>query len=715
MLRKRDLKALPVIRGSTEKLLSAAAEIVTVAGSEILHIDVHNDGELLVRYYADKGTKKWITLGEKSKWTQMGLSSAVNYELSSGDYVNFQQEYYRIYQIQGDIDFTGYTDMILQYFGKRFYGSAGHTIADWETSCRADKREKAYESKQRRIDDLMNRVPEIPEDFKAWMGREIFDDFLYTRKDGKKTEYICTACGKKGSRKMKVRQGQMAQCPRCGKELKVRSLGRKYKPQHEGIVVLQAMDIPRDKRDPLYKIIPTKTVWVERQLDVLAYALEGKKDYTIYEDMRAIVPKGETWGKVYYGELHDGLLGHQCFWTANPAQKRWRKSYLYPGNLDTVLGLANMSHSGLDILARKNVKINVNMFITMYHKREWIEYLIKAGLYRLVQDISDNYVHDELIKKSGRNLQECLMLDGAGVCRMKQLNGGVRTLEWLRVEKKLKCKVSKESLDFFCRHSLGPWTTGVDKMLKYFSPNRLANYIRKQTEVTGFTVSQVVGEYADYMSMAKRLKKQLDNEMVYKPKNVHLAHNECMALLKKYEVKVRADEVRRKFQEAEENLRAAAEKYEFANEKYTIRAPRTIEDIIVEGATLGHCIDRTDIYFDRIQHMTSLLVFLRQTESPDAPWYTLEIEPGGTIRQKRTVGNTQKDEDVKAFTPFLREWQKHILKRMNAKDKELAKASKEARTAEYGLLRKEKKLVRNGLLQGQLLVDVLEKDLMEAI
>ena len=113
--------------------------------------------------------------------------------------------------------------------------------------------------------------------------------------------------------------------------------------------------------------------------------------------------------------------------------------------------------------------------------------------------------------------------------------------------------------------------------------------------------------------------------------------------------------------------------------------------------------------------MTSLLVFLRQTESPDAPWYTLEIEPGGTIRQKRTVGNTQKDEDVKAFTPFLREWQKHILKRMNAKDKALAKASKEARTAEYGLLRKEKKLVRNGLLQGQLLVDVLEKDLMEAI
>ena len=715
MLRKRDLMALPVIRGNPESLLSAAAEIVTVAGTEILHIDVCNDGELLVRYYADVEAEKWIAWGEKSKWSQMGLASVVNYELSEGNYQNYQQDYYRIYQVQGDIDFTGYNEMILKHLGERFYCSTGSRISNWEYECRDTRRQNAIDRKAKRINDLMDRVPDLPEDFKAWLDNEIFDDFLFTRKDGKKTEYSCTACGKKGSRKMKVRQGQMTVCPRCGKELKVRNLGRKYKPQHEGIVILQIMDVPRDKKDPLRKIFPTKTVWVERQLDVFSFAWEGKKEYRIYEDIRAVIPKSETWGKVYYGELGDGYLGHQIFWDANPAQKRWKKSYLYPGNLQEVLGVAGMSHSGLDILARQRVKINVNQFITMYHKRPWIEYLIKAGLYRLVQDISDNYVHDDCIKKTGRNLQECLMLDGAGVCRMKQLNGGVTMLEWLKVEKRTGMKVSKESIEYFEKKNLGPWTTGVDKMLKYFSPNRLANYIRKQEKETHRAACEVVNEWNDYMDMARKLKKQLGNEMIFKPRNVDLAHNECMALLKKYEVTIRADEVRRKFPEAEENLRAAAGKYEFANDQYTIRVPRTIEDIIVEGATLGHCIDRTDIYFDRIQHMTSLLVFLRQTESPDAPWYTLEIEPGGTIRQKRTVGNTQKDEDVKAFTPFLREWQKHILKRMNAKDKALAKASKEARTAEYGLLRKEKKLVRNGLLQGQLLVDVLEKDLMEAI
>ena len=158
-----------------------------------------------------------------------------------------------------------------------------------------------------------------------------------------------------------------------------------------------------------------------------------------------------------------------------------------------------------------------------------------------------------------------------------------------------------------------------------------------------------------------------------------------------------------------------ADKYDFTDGKYTIIVPRTIEDIVVEGSVLGHCIDRTDVYFDRIQNKTSMLAFLRKADKPDVPWYTLEIEPGGTIRQKRTVGNTQKDEDIKAFTPFLREWQKHVLRKMNEDDKALARASKEARLEEYGQLRQKNTLVRNGLLRGQLLADVLEADLMEAM
>ena len=233
--------------------------------------------------------------------------------------------------------------------------------------------------------------------------------------------------------------------------------------------------------------------------------------------------------------------------------------------------------------------------------------------------------------------------------------------------------------------------------------------------MTGYAASTVLQTWNDYMDMCRRLKKQTNNEMIYKPKDVKAAHDECLALLKREDAGKRANEVRSKFPEAEHNLCQMADKYDFTDGKYTIIVPRTIEDIVVEGSVLGHCIDRTDVYFDRIQNKTSMLAFLRKADKPDVPWYTLEIEPGGTIRQKRTVGNTQKDTDIKAFTPFLRDWQKHVLRKMNEDDKALARASKEARLEEYGQLRQKNTLVRNGLLRGQLLADVLEADLMEAM
>ena len=52
---------------------------------------------------------------------------------------------------------------------------------------------------------------------------------------------------------------------------------------------------------------------------------------------------------------------------------------------------------------------------------------------------------------------------------------------------------------------------------------------------------------------------------------------------------------------------------------------------------------------------------------------------------------------------------------MNETDRELARASREARLEEYGQLRERKEPIRRGLLAGQLLADVLEADLMEAI
>ena len=47
--------------------------------------------------------------------------------------------------------------------------------------------------------------------------------------------------------------------------------------------------------------------------------------------------------------------------------------------------------SGMDVLANKGRKFNVNKFITSLHNKPYLEYLAKAGLSRLTAEITDDY------------------------------------------------------------------------------------------------------------------------------------------------------------------------------------------------------------------------------------------------------------------------------------------------------------------------------------
>jgi hypothetical protein len=215
------------------------------------------------------------------------------------------------------------------------------------------------------------------------------------------------------------------------------------------------------------------------------------------------------------------------------------------------------------------------------------------------------------------------------------------------------------------------------------------------------------------MFMALRLKMDTDKSMVYMPKDLRKAHNECIDLLDKKRVEDEAKKLKKKWPKVEKNLKGL-ERYEWTDGKYCIVSPKTIADIYREGMLLKHCLHTCDIYWDRITTKTTFLMFLRKAEEPDNPWYTLEVEPGGNIRQKRTMGDNQ-NPDLKDAIPFLKKWQKHILKIMSDEDKKLAEASDKQRKENYKQIRKEKKKVWHGKLQGQLLADVLEADFMAAV
>ena len=136
-------------------------------------------------------------------------------------------------------------------------------------------------------------------------------------------------------------------------------------------------------------------------------------------------------------------------------------------------------------------------------------------------------------------------------------------------------------------------------------------------------------------------------------------------------------------------------------------------DILVEGDALCHCLSRSDRYWDRIETHESYILFLRRTSALNVPYYTLEVEPDGTVRQKRTKYDRQ-EADIESAKVFLTEWQGVINKRLSVGDRRKAEKSRILREQEFDQMRRDNVIIRTGELSGHRLVDVLTADLMEA-
>ena len=246
------------------------------------------------------------------------------------------------------------------------------------------------------------------------------------------------------------------------------------------------------------------------------------------------------------------------------------------------------------------------------------------------------------------------------------------------------------------------------------SPVQVCNYLRRQMRELRMECDQVLTTWDDYLAMASRLKLNMDSPAVYRVKNVKKRHDE---LLKFFHhdagMAVRAGNVLKKYPHIEEIFEEIRPKYEYADPQYAILVPNRIEEIMTEGMVLSHCVGNVERYWERIERRESYVLFLRRTEEVDKPYYTLEVEPNGTIRQKRTLGDNQL-EDIKDASGFLRKWQKSIAKRLTAGDLALAKVSKILRMKEFEELRENQVTIPTGKLAGTPLLTVLQADLMEA-
>ena len=326
--------------------------------------------------------------------------------------------------------------------------------------------------------------------------------------------------------------------------------------------------------------------------------------------------------------------------------------------------------------------------------------------------IKSRYERD-MLKEDATELTKMLKIDGARLKRLRAMpNAGITALKWMQREKQTDCIWPDEMITDFDR-------VGIEPKKFSFLPHKqmtelqIWNYLKKQAVISGETMYQLVGTWNDYLSMAGTMKMDVHNSMIFKPKDLKHAHDELVMLKNTKNMEAEAKKIEKKWPNVNKQLQKL-KKFEYKLGDYQIVAPAAVIDIVKEGRVLQHCVHTCEYYFSRIQSDESYLFFLRKSKYPDMPWYTLEVEPSGNIRQKRTTGDRQ-NKDFDDALEFLKKWQQYFKNKLTKKEKELGTKSDELRKKQYAELRQQAKTVWHGPLAGQLLADVLEKDFMEAM
>lgn len=575
-------------------------------------------------------------------------------------------------------------------------------IVEWENKAREQSILAAEERQQKPWDADMKLVPDILPGFKTWMQYEqvgeyfIFYDY---DKNGAKTGY-CSHCRQIVPLKDKPHHNEETKCPCCRKKARYKVKSRIQTlstSTYYGTLIqrLQGGFVIREFYDRQY------------------YRGRAPEDPETWlsESDRYIVINGVT--KHYSWEYYKNKKMRWVLKKDAVDYPRWEgdKNDVYRKNLNSLLKTAL---KGSTIGMWKKLPISTAGYLYTEKQYPIIEKLVKVKLWKLAKEIIQNrwWMDKYYIDKKATELVKMLKIDKARLKRLKKMNGNSIMLNWMQLEKLANTIWPDDMFRFFGKHKLKSSDFG------FLTPHTMSyvqcyHYLEKQAALTGETVNQTLYTWRDYINMADQLKRDISNELIYKPRNIAEAHSEMVLLSQQKGMEKQTKELEKKWPKVNEIL-PDLQKFAFEDDEYSIVVPESIYDIVKEGTALRHCIHTVDFYFDRIQKHESYIFFLRRSSQKEVPYYSLEVEPNGNIRQKRTLGDNQ-NADFKKAVGFLKKWQQYFKKKITQKEKKYGEAANQARIKEYAKLRQDQKKVWHGTLSGQLLADVLEADFMEAI
>lgn len=598
----------------------------------------------------------------------------------------------------------------------------------------SNKRERAEMRRVDRVNSVMRLVPAIPKGFEDWIIEKAVGGENFAVHNEKTDMFSCTACGAQAPMES-FRQpgGQLLPkfnkpcvCPNCNAVIRMKKRKQNLSFLTHACVMQYINDDISVARyfDVEIVCIPGHRMQAEPNEAVRVILFHSPDSKFIYDLYYNQYTREGHWGG-YYWKNEATTFDNK----SNPAHRGTFPCYLYPEGIKEALedteyerwirpfqamAAGDRPHHYNKAMARRSDKF-----------AEIIEMLWKGRFYRMTDEAiagvsywsyaNGLVYYSGPIDPAGDTIQEVFGLDDMQLInRLRDLDGGREVLEWLQFSESEEMKLPQQTLDWLIKNDVT--RDRVRFIADRMSIFQIENYVKRQMAESykGKSARAVLEQWADYLVIAGRLGKDTKDALTFKPRELKRRHDEAVEEQTRRQIELEmiankekaakaAAEYRKKFPGGENILKKVTPKYSWENDDYIIKVPQNFVEIVAEGCALHHCAGSSDRYFDRIMQNETYIVFLRKKEEPDIPYYTIEVEPGGTIRQHR--GMYDEEPDIETVKEALKEWQKEIRKRMSKLDHEQAKISEQKRILNIEDLKAKK---NERVLKG------LEEDFMEA-
>lgn len=479
--------------------------------------------------------------------------------------------------------------------------------------------------------EAFDTLPEIPEYFKKYCKNRLSKMPIFYKRMGKYTDCNCGKCGKVFVSDMKPIRHNLGKCPICGHMGKWEwtTVTREHY-ETEDIVLIQCTT----DKNAVIRIFTVHQKWQQGYV--------GEID--VKERRRYFLHMGDVY-KFYNANTY-GSNGWERKWGTYSDHEIIETKELYPGWKSEILR-SNLKYYPFEVAEEKGT---VNALIA-YANNPALEMYAKTGMKELVSHLIHKEGKTSLVNRRAKTpLAQLRLKDKAAFNRLVKAEGEYYFLQVLQLEKKTGSVYTPEQEAFLAhQYRFYRGREKIEFLLQYMTLQKLMNRIEKYKDENYRTQNMVVDTYCDYLEMRRDLGYDMTNEVYLYPKNLKQKHDQMVA-----EQNAKRDErhIAKKLVEypnIAESFEKLCKLYAFEDERYVIRPAKDAGEIIVEGRTLHHCVGG-DRYLSKHNTGQTVILFLRKTETPDIPYYTIEIR-GSEILQ--WYGEKDKKPDKELVGPWL--------------------------------------------------------------